>query len=158
MNQEERLSNQYRYFKSLLTQMSSALTNYEQEPEPGRLFKLLDRLKVRHNTLDNMYCDVAPADEAEEKKRMDIDERYFDAVIAVEKFLKQSHRDNENQQTTPTSFMGDSIGVKLPKIELLRCDSKVKEWLSFKDRFRHSLILKSYTTCNPLCPKTPRPS
>lgn len=58
VNKEERLSDQHRYFKSLLTQMSNALTNYEQEPEPGKLFKLLDRLKVRHNTLDNMYCDM----------------------------------------------------------------------------------------------------
>ena len=43
--------------------MSNALASYEEELEPERLSKLLDRLKVRYNTLDNMHCDVAP-DEA----------------------------------------------------------------------------------------------
>ena len=74
-NQEERLSNQRRYFTSLLAQMSNVLTNYEQELEPERLSKLLDRVKVRYSTLENMHCNVASADEVEEKEKMVISMR-----------------------------------------------------------------------------------
>lgn len=78
--------------------MSNALASYEEELEPERLSKLLDRLKVRYNTLDNMHCDVAPANEAEEKGRMAIDERYFDAVIAAERYIKQSQSNDNTMQ------------------------------------------------------------
>ncbi|CAL7937364.1 unnamed protein product [Xylocopa violacea] len=115
--------------KGLIIQFFNYMAKYEEDPDPTKLTIKLDRLKEKYSTFDNIQTCVEPSDETEDADRLELEDRYVDAVTTAQKLLKNSNRDEDTnihniRLKTPRSEMEDATKaiVKLVQQEMFDRD------------------------------------
>ncbi|CAK9826087.1 hypothetical protein ANTRET_LOCUS3988 [Anthophora retusa] len=127
--------------KSHITMFERYLGGYEQQPNPAVLRSRFQRMREVYLTFEEIQAaiEVLQEDADHETERFEVEERYIEASITMDKWLTDSQPPELNvaAATSCCTPAPSSTGlqVNLPKADLPKFSGKFEEWLSFKDKF-----------------------
>ncbi|CAK9832633.1 hypothetical protein ANTRET_LOCUS9427 [Anthophora retusa] len=124
-----------------ITMFERYLGGYEQLPNPAVLRSRFQRMREVYLTFEEIQAaiEVLQEDADHETERFEVEERYIEASITMDKWLTESQPPELNvaAATSCCTPAPSSTGlqVNLPKADLPNFSGKFEEWLSFKDKF-----------------------